>query len=173
VRVPPKVDAGRCVEIVPTEAGMAGIWGYVHAADGAALDQRLAALAATVCPNDPRTTMQRRADACGAVARGEQRLACQCGSADCAAVAERKAVADAVIHVLAEQATLDGTSDQPGYLPGFGIVPAESVRTLAKTATLKAADRAHRRGTGSGISAHRHNGAVHPVARSDLSVAGL
>ena len=33
-----------------------------------------------------------------------------------------------MIHVLAEQATLDGTSDQPGYLPGFGILPAESVR---------------------------------------------
>ena len=42
-----------------------------------------------------------------------------------------------VIHVLAEQATLDGTSDHPGYLPGFGILPAESVRDLAATATLK------------------------------------
>ena len=36
-----------------------------------------------------------------------------------------------VITVLAEQATLDGSSDQPGYLPGFGILPAESVRELA------------------------------------------
>jgi hypothetical protein len=51
-------------------------------------------------------------------------------------VVERKAAADAVIHVLADQATLDGTSDHPGYLPGFGIVPADSVRDLAKTATL-------------------------------------
>jgi hypothetical protein len=42
-----------------------------------------------------------------------------------------------VIHVLAEQATLDGTSDTPGYLPGFGIVPAESVRALATTATCR------------------------------------
>jgi Domain of unknown function (DUF222) len=41
-----------------------------------------------------------------------------------------------VIHVLAEQATIDGTSDHPGYLPGFGILPAESVRELAQTATL-------------------------------------
>jgi hypothetical protein len=42
-----------------------------------------------------------------------------------------------VIHVLAEQATLEGTSDTPGYLPGFGILPAASVRELAATATLK------------------------------------
>jgi hypothetical protein len=40
-------------------------------------------------------------------------------------------------HVLAEQATLDGTSDHPGYLPGFGILPAESVRDLANSAQLK------------------------------------
>jgi Domain of unknown function (DUF222) len=137
VRVPPKVDDGRCVEIVPTEAGMAGIWGNIHAADGAALDQRLNALAATVCDNDPRTTQQRRADACGPLARGEASLACQCGQDDCAAVGERTTAAAAVIHVLAEQATLDGTSDKPGYLPGLGILPADSVRELAATATLK------------------------------------
>ena len=46
-------------------------------------------------------------------------------------------MADVVIHVLAEQATVVGTSDQPGYLPGFGILPAESVRDLAQTATVK------------------------------------
>ena len=42
---------------------MAGICGNIRAADGAALDQRLDALAATVCDNDPRTKQQRRADA--------------------------------------------------------------------------------------------------------------
>ena len=51
--------------------------------------------------------------------------------------AERDATAAAVIHVLAEQATLDGTSDKPGYLPGFGILPADSVRELATSAKLK------------------------------------
>ena len=48
----------------------------------------------------------------------------------------RAAAATAVIHVLAEHATLDATSDTPGYLPGFGILPAETVRQLAATATL-------------------------------------
>lgn len=42
-----------------------------------------------------------------------------------------------MIHVLAEQATVEGTSDKPGYLSGFGILPAESVRQLARTAELK------------------------------------
>jgi hypothetical protein len=137
VRVPPKVNDNRHVDIDPASPGMAGISGYLHAADGAALDQRLDALAATVCENDPRTKEQRRADACGPLARGEATLACQCESQDCPARASRDTAAAAVIHVLAEQATLDGTIDKPGYLPGFGILPAESVRELAETATLK------------------------------------
>jgi hypothetical protein len=137
VRVPPKVNDNRHVELYPSSPGMAGISGFLNAADGASLDARLDALAATVCENDPRTKEQRRADATGALARREATLACQCGSDDCRAASERKAVSDVVIHVLAEQATLDGSSDQPGYLPGFGILPAESVRELAATAQLK------------------------------------
>ena len=136
VRVPPKVEDDRYVEIVPTEVGMAGVFGNIHAADGAALAQRLDALAATVCQHDPRTMRQRRADACGPLARGQASLACQCGSADCPAAAQRHATAATVIHVLAEQATLDGRSDKPGYLPGFGILPADSVRELATSARL-------------------------------------
>jgi hypothetical protein len=97
----------------------------------------LDALAATVCEHDPRTQMQRRADAVGALGRGEATLACLCGREDCPEVAELAAVSSAVIHVLAEQGTLDGSSDAPGYLRGFGILPAESVREVAKTARLK------------------------------------
>jgi hypothetical protein len=137
VRVPPKVNDNRHVELYPSSPGMAGVSGFLNAADGAALDQCLDALAATVCENDPRTKEQRRADATGPLARREATLACQCGSDDCRAAAQRKAVSDVVIHVLAEQATIDGRSDQPGYLPGFGILPAESVRELASTAYLK------------------------------------
>ncbi|HTI76656.1 MAG TPA: DUF222 domain-containing protein, partial [Mycobacterium sp.] len=140
VRIPPKVEDSRYVDIDPASPGMASLSGHLHAADGAALNQRLDALAATVCVNDPRTTEQRRADATGPLARGEATLACQCGSADCPAGAERAAAstaAAAVIHVLAEQATVEGTGNAPGYLRGFGILPAESVRELAATAQLK------------------------------------
>ncbi len=136
VRVPAGVDEGRCVEIVPTEAGMAGIWGNIHAEDGAALSQRLDALADTVCVNDPRTKAQRRADACGPLARLEAGLACQCGSEDCPAAAVRAEASAAVIHLLAEQSTVEGTGNTPGYLPGFGILPAETVRDLAARATI-------------------------------------
>jgi Domain of unknown function (DUF222) len=136
VRVPPKAKDNRYIDVDPASAGMSAISGYVAAADGAALDQRLDALAATVCVNDPRTKGQRRADATGPLARGEATLACQCGSEDCPAKAERAAVTAAVIHVLAEQGTIDGASDAPGYLPGFGILRAEEVRELATTATL-------------------------------------
>jgi hypothetical protein len=135
VRVPPNIDEKRKVEIFERGPGMAGIWASVHAEDAALLDERLDALAATVCAGDPRTKNQRRADACGALARLQSRLACQCGSEHCPAATEHNALKDVVIHVLAEQGTLDATSDHPGYLPGFGILPAESVRRIATTAT--------------------------------------
>jgi hypothetical protein len=137
VRVPPKVKDNRYVDVYPTTPGMAGVSASVEAADGAALDQRLDAFAATVCDNDPRTKAQRRADAFGALGRGEAGLACRCGSEHCPAGADRKATASAVIHVLAEHATIDGSSDHPGYLPGFGILPAASVRELVADATVK------------------------------------
>ena len=139
VRVPATVDDSRYVDIDPASAGMAFLSGHLHAADGAALDQRLEALAATVCERDPRTKAQRRADATGPLARGEATLACRCGRQDCPATAARDdatAAAAAVIHVLAEHATVEGTSNTPGYLPGFGILPAESVRDLAPRAQL-------------------------------------
>jgi hypothetical protein len=137
VRVPPEVKDNRYLDIDPASPGTAVMSGCLDAADGAALDARLDAVAATVCANDPRTKAQRRSAAGGALGRGEATLACQCGLDDCPATAERAAVNAAVIHVLAEQATLEGASDAPGYLPGFGILPAESVRELATTATLK------------------------------------
>jgi uncharacterized protein DUF222 len=136
VRVPPAVEDRRTVVIQPSATpGMVDMWGTLRAEDGAALNSRLEALAATVCEADPRTKEQRRSDACGAVGRGQATLACRCGSDLCPAGAAREAAATAVIHVLAEQATLDATSDKPGYLAGFGILPAESVRELATTAT--------------------------------------
>lgn len=37
---------------------------------------------------------------------------------------------DVVINVLAEQATMDGDSEAPGFLPGYGPVPAPVAATL-------------------------------------------
>ncbi len=139
VRVPPTVESNRYFEVEPASVGMAWASGHLRATDGAALTARLDALAATVCEHDPRSQAQRRADACGALGRGDATLGCACGREDCtarAAQAAAGAAAAAVVHVLAEQGTLEGTSDAPGYLRGFGILPAESVRQLATTAQL-------------------------------------
>ncbi|HUB57440.1 MAG TPA: HNH endonuclease signature motif containing protein [Mycobacterium sp.] len=136
-RVPGERTENRYVEIAPTDDGLAGIWAQLHGTDGAVLDQKLDALAATVCPADPRTKRQRRADALGALAAGLTAMRCQCGSPDCSA-AQRRAGTDVVIHVLAEQATINGDSEMPGYLPGFGPVPSTSLRDIASTAKLKA-----------------------------------
>ena len=116
---------------------MAFVSGHIHATDAAAFDQRLDALAGSVCENDPRCHTQRRADACGALGRGQASLDCQCGSEHCPTATRRKAAADVVIHVLAEVGTLQDSSDKPGYLAGFGVLLAESVRALASSATLK------------------------------------
>ncbi|MFN8088120.1 MAG: DUF222 domain-containing protein, partial [Mycobacterium sp.] len=104
--------------------------------DAAAFDQRLDALAATVCAEDPRTVAQRRADAVGALAAGAQKLMCRCGTGHCPAIAA-PAPSAVVVHVLAEQATVDGTSDTPGFLPKFGVQPAESVRALVAAARIR------------------------------------
>ncbi|MDZ4267253.1 MAG: HNH endonuclease signature motif containing protein [Mycobacterium sp.] len=138
VRVPPLAEDHRYFDVEPHVPGTAFAGGVLSAADGAALDQRLDALAATVCPDDPRTAAQRRADACGALGRGEAALRCLCGGPGCAAAVVRESAATVAIHVLAEQATVDGTGDHPGYLSGFGVVPAESVRqAVAAGATIK------------------------------------
>jgi hypothetical protein len=137
VRVPPKVEDNRYFDVDGAGPGMAFASAHLRAADAAALDARLQALADTVCESDPRSHAQRRADAAGALGRGETALACACGRQDCRADPSPGAAASAVIHVLAEHGTLEGTSDKPGYLRGFGILPAESVRELATTATLK------------------------------------
>ena len=136
VRAPRKYEESRYLEIDETGAGMAGIWGNVHAPDAAALDKRLDQLAATVCPNDPRTQAQRRADAVRALAGRKARMQCMCGSPDCAGEPVKPS-GDVVIHVLAESATVEGNNDNPGYVPGFGPLPADALRELAKSARLK------------------------------------
>ncbi len=103
----------------PDGAGTAAIEGWLFAADAAALDARLDAMAAAVCEHDPRTAEQRRADALGALGHGANRLQCACGRPDCgAAVATPSAV---VIHVIARQESL--SEDTPAHLNGHAPVP--------------------------------------------------
>jgi hypothetical protein len=126
----------RAVSIWDYRDGTADLTGRLFATDAHLLDRRLDALAATVCQGDPRTLAQRRADSLGALAAGAQRLRCRCDTPDCpAAEATASAV---VIHVVADQGTLDGTSATPAYLLGAdALISAELLRELAAQARLR------------------------------------
>ena len=130
-------DEDRHVQITPSEGGVAQFWGAMRAPDAAVLDRRLDQLAGSVCREDSRTKRQRRADALAALAAGQNSMMCDCGSADCPAADAGAAAAQVVIHVLAEAATVSGESATPGYLPGFGALPAETVRDLATRAHVR------------------------------------
>ena len=64
-------------------------------------------------------------------------MTCTCGSDECTAGGSEPKTSEIVINVLAEAATVEGTSDRPGYLPGYGALPASMVTELAKQAKLR------------------------------------
>ncbi|HTY27076.1 MAG TPA: HNH endonuclease signature motif containing protein [Mycobacterium sp.] len=128
----------RHVDVGPSRNGLSEVWGSVRSPDAAAFDRRLDQLAATVCPDDPRTKGQRRADAVGALAAGASVLSCGCGSEECPA--RDNSGADAgqiVIHLVAEAKTVAGEGNAAGFLSGYGAVPADTVRALAARAKLR------------------------------------
>ncbi|MGV0626738.1 HNH endonuclease signature motif containing protein [Mycolicibacter minnesotensis] len=127
-------QADREISIQDLEGGVSEIHGSLFTPDARAVGKALDALAATVCEHDPRSREQRRADAMGALAVRADRLGCRCGRPDCAA-GQRPAASPTVIHVLAPQATVDGSSDEPGWLlEADGFVSPELIAELAKSA---------------------------------------
>ncbi|HXY65092.1 MAG TPA: HNH endonuclease signature motif containing protein [Mycobacterium sp.] len=129
----------RYLNVSESVPGIAEVYGNVFASTGRALDRRLDELAGTVCEADPRTRAQRRADALGALVVGADRLTCTCGDPDCAETRGRMRNRNVVIHVVAEQASIDGNGTTPGYMAGAdGLIPPQVVAELAKSATLHA-----------------------------------
>jgi Domain of unknown function (DUF222) len=117
--------------------GLTEIFGRLLTTDAHAVDARLDALAATVCADDPRTRNQRRADAMGALVMGADRLSCRCGHTRCPA-ATGPVPSPVVIHVIADEATLDGSASTPGSMIGSdALLPAELIADLAKSARLR------------------------------------
>jgi Domain of unknown function (DUF222) len=117
-------------------SGLSEIHGSLLSPDAHALDKRLTALAGTVCEHDPRTREQRRADALGALTAGADRLACRCGRSDCA-IGKRPAATPVVIHVIAEQAALEGRSGATASeVCADGLVSPELIAELAAEAKL-------------------------------------
>jgi hypothetical protein len=117
--------------------GLTEIFGRLITTDAHAVDARLDAIAATVCADDPRTRNQRRADAMGAMAVGADRLSCRCGQLCCPAAAT-PTPSPVVIHVIADQASLDGTAQTHGSMIGSdALIPPELIADLAKSARLR------------------------------------
>ncbi len=134
-------DKDRYLAVDARDNGMADIYGTVAAAAAKAFDRRLSQLAAGVCPADPRTLDQRRADALAALTEG-RRLACACGQAECPIRSgDETTEPDAggvrvVINVVASEQTTHGEGCAPGYLEGYGLIDAEQVRALAQAASV-------------------------------------
>ncbi|PRC45407.1 HNH endonuclease, partial [Mycobacterium sp. ITM-2017-0098] len=163
----------RSVTVTTGLDGMAVVRIKISATEGAATDAQLSALAKAVCPGDPRSLKQRRADAFVAMKDGHI-LTCRCANPDCSmrmgGLADpADAVGDAaepgtaatpatpetpatpaapvppafrpgpqvVVNVIASADTVNGASEAPGYLCGFGVIDAALVRELAREATRR------------------------------------
>ena len=61
-----------------------------------------------VCEHDPRTLAERRADALGALAAGNEHLGCACGSPTCDAPGRQASTL--VVHLLVDQAAVDNAA---------------------------------------------------------------
>jgi hypothetical protein len=128
----------RYLNVSASMSGIAEVYGNVFASTAVALDRRLDELAGTVCEADPRTRAQRRADALMALATGVDRMACTCGDSDCVEMRGRMRDRNLVIHVVAEQASIEGTGTAPSYMAGVDeLIPPQVVAELAKSATLR------------------------------------
>ena len=91
----------RSVDVVVDDAsGLAQVFATLFTHDAHAFDARIDALARTVCPDDPRTLDQRRADAIGALTHDNDRLACLCEAADCPA-GENPPSTGVVVYIIA------------------------------------------------------------------------
>jgi hypothetical protein len=131
-------DTARHVSVTAQPNGNAALRGSLPAPAAVVVDKRLTEIATATCPQDPRTLDQRRADALLALAEGHA-LACQCARTDCPNRLDPEAQSRSrfVINVVADQATVSGASDAPGYLDGYGVIDADRVRGLTDTAPLR------------------------------------
>jgi hypothetical protein len=131
VRERERAQDRRYVRVTPLANGTARLDAVLTADAAAALGRRLADHIGTVCPHDPRTADQRRADAIGTGAP----LHCQCHSPDCTATVNPLVrPVRVVINVVAEADTLAGQNDNPALIAGYGVIDAAHLRELATDA---------------------------------------
>ena len=95
--------------------GTTSMWGRLTVTDAELAQRRVAQLAATVCPHDPRSMGERRAAAFGVLGAGGTGLACTCGRPDCTAPGPDARADAIVIHIL--------TDHHPDAGPDAGLNP--------------------------------------------------
>ncbi|MCG7594682.1 HNH endonuclease signature motif containing protein [Mycobacterium sp. PSTR-4-N] len=119
----------------PSDApGFTSVWALLPAADATALQDRLEAIAHTVCAADPRSLQNRRADALNAVGAGLDALVCQCGLEDCDAASGPTPSRNTTVFVIADSETVKDTAtpapartNKPALLFGSGVTPVEAL----------------------------------------------
>lgn len=124
----------RHLDIWNSGDGTSEVRGHLRNYTADALNERANALAATVCPNDPRPLSARRADALDAILAKQDRMECECSRPDCTA-GDKPPASPVLIHIVANQSTLDG-DDIPGLSATGDLIPADEVRELARTARV-------------------------------------
>ena len=106
--------------------GVASFWGRLRVTDTKILEQRLNALADTVCPNDPRRRGELRAAALaalGVVGPTLERLTCACGDPGCAGSGKDPRAGAVTIYVLADQIPAAGNDTPQHTTPGTAGSP--------------------------------------------------
>jgi hypothetical protein len=101
---------GRNIQFDYDGSGMATMFATLFATDAKAYEKRLKLLASTVCPGDPRTVEQRRADSVHSITHALDYLPCLCGSDDCPGPTTPP-TGNAVVYVVVNEDTLDEESD--------------------------------------------------------------
>lgn len=112
------------------EAGTTSVWGRLAATDAAVLREKIAAMVSGVCVDDPRTSAERRAAAAGALANGNEYLACACGSPTCPVNTQcPPPKSSVVVHVVADQRALEtATAEAPrGSDAGTAVLSGREV----------------------------------------------
>ncbi|TQK28048.1 uncharacterized protein DUF222 [Arthrobacter sp. SLBN-53] len=150
----------RHLTVAPVGDGMVEIHGLVDAAKGAVFDQSVDALARTVCPHDPRTHTQRRADALDALALRATSIACVCGRQDCPAAGNEVATGQFIVHVLTEQGSITAAQTErrgpaQALIPGYGPITVDQLADLLPAARIRPVPKAEDLGTEPGYHPSR------------------
>lgn len=135
----------RDIRLTAVQDGTAVVAGLLPADGAQTVAMRLRDMAYEVCPEDPRTMPQRRADALVALAEGSERLDCACGRGRrCTAIVSEPTAPSTphisgrarnrrpLIQVGVSAEALSGDSEEPAYLAGYGPIDAELARRLAE-----------------------------------------